>query len=186
MRAVQLHMWIRRPTWRSIDHQRLTWASINGRRARQTEEVSASAADISSATPANSEVQAPAGEDAEIAFTDVGVAERSKSVDSSAQSRDWRSILAAGWLLGAVCLSVVVWISYAATLRRIRCRAISVEQADLARVQSLAKELGLRRTPKIWLSPEVKAQLCAAHFVRSCCSMIASFTCCRATRPTLC
>ena len=130
----------------------------------QTEEVSASAADISSATPANSEVQAPAGEDAEIAFTDVGVAERSKSVDSSGQSRDWRAILAAGWLLGAVCLSVVVWISYAATLRRIRCRAISVEQADLARVQSLAKELGLRRTPKIWLSPEVKSPAVCGAF----------------------
>ena len=118
------------------------------------EQLRASAADISSATPANSEVQATSGEDAEVAFTNVGESER---FTASSQSWNWRSVLAFGWLLGAVCLSIVVWISYARALRRIRRRAIPVEQDDLARVQSLAKELGLRRTPRVWLSPEVKA-----------------------------
>ena len=144
--------------------QQSTPSDTNIDAVQPVEEVVASTVDIARATPANSEVQALAGEDAEIAFAEAGVAERSKSVDSSGQSRDWRATLAAGWLLGAVCLGVVVWISYAATLCRIRRRAISVEQVDFARVQSLAKELGLRRTPKIWLSPEVKTPAVCGAF----------------------
>lgn len=144
--------------------QQSTPSDTNIDAVQPVQEVTASAVDIARATPANPEVQALAGEDAEIAFTDVGVTERSKSVDSSGQSTDWRPILATGWLLGAVCLSVVVWVSYAGTLRRIRRRAIPVEQVDLARVQSLAKELGLRRTPKIWLSPEVKSPAVCGAF----------------------
>ncbi len=121
------------------------------------DEVVASELDIASLTPANPAARAPAGGDAEIAFRDVGETELSRSVASSQQTRDWWTILAAGWLLGAVCLGVVVWVSYASTLRRVRRRAISVDQVDLARVRSLAKEIGLRGPPQVWLSPEVKA-----------------------------
>ena len=120
-------------------------------------EVVASEVDIASLTPANPAARAPAGGDAEIAFRDVGETELSRTVASSQQTWDWWTILAAGWLLGAVCLGVVVWVSYASTLRRVRRWAISVDQVDLARVRSLAKEIGLRGPPQAWLSPEVKA-----------------------------
>lgn len=117
----------------------------------------ASEGDIASLTPANPAAKAPAGGDAEIAFRKVGEAELSGSMASSQQTWDWWTILAAGWLLGAVCLGVVVWGSYASTLRRIRRRAISVDEVDLARVRSLANEIGLHGPPQVWLSPEVKA-----------------------------
>lgn len=129
-------------------------SATNSGDASSVEAALATAADISGATQANFGMQSPAGEDAEIAFS--GVAEGDRS-EAASPSWNWQMILAAGWLLGAVGLFVVVWGSYVSTLRRIRRWVISVEQEDLARIQSLAKELGLRTMPEVWLSPKVNA-----------------------------
>ncbi|MEM1069467.1 MAG: M56 family metallopeptidase [Planctomycetota bacterium] len=75
------------------------------------------------------------------------------------QSFHWRSTLFAVWIAGAVCILAALLAGYVVTLRRIRKHAIPLSEsgAMIARVDTLAKQIGLRSRPRIRLSSAVKS-----------------------------
>ena len=72
------------------------------------------------------------------------------------RSWDWRALAVGAWLLGVALLGAIVPISYWLTLRRVRRHVMPVEPSNLAHVELLVRKLGLRRVPRVWLSPVVQ------------------------------
>ncbi len=61
------------------------------------------------------------------------------------------------WLLGAAGMIVICIISYALTLWRIKHNRVPVNDALLHEIAALARGIGLRRVPRVWMSSVVRS-----------------------------
>jgi len=68
----------------------------------------------------------------------------------------WSQIMRLAWLLGAAGMIVICLGSYALTLWRIKNKRVPVSDALLHEIAALAKGIGLRRVPRVWMSPVVR------------------------------
>ncbi len=69
----------------------------------------------------------------------------------------WSQIMLPAWLLGAAGMIVICLGSYALTLWRIKHNRVPVNDALLHEIAALAQGIGLRRVPRIWMSPVVRS-----------------------------
>jgi beta-lactamase regulating signal transducer with metallopeptidase domain len=69
----------------------------------------------------------------------------------------WSQIMLPAWLLGAAGMIVICLGSYALTLWRIKHNRVPVNDALLHEIAALARGLGLRRVPRVWMSPVVRS-----------------------------
>lgn len=69
----------------------------------------------------------------------------------------WIQIMRLAWLPGAAGMIVICLGSYALTLWRIKHNRVPVNDALLHEIAALARGLGLRRVPRVWMSPVVRS-----------------------------
>lgn len=67
----------------------------------------------------------------------------------------WREGLLTLWLAGVVGMLIFGLLSYLYTLRRIRRGCLTVSQRSQRELHEVCAEIGLRRMPRIWISPQV-------------------------------
>jgi beta-lactamase regulating signal transducer with metallopeptidase domain len=80
----------------------------------------------------------------------VGAAETPAPISRS-------QIMLPAWLLGAAGMIVICLGSYALTLWRIKHNRVPVKDALLHEIVALAQGIGLRREPRVWMSPVVRS-----------------------------
>jgi beta-lactamase regulating signal transducer with metallopeptidase domain len=85
-----------------------------------------------------------------VAPSAVGVAETPSPIS-------WSQIMLPAWLLGAAGMIVICIGSYALTLWRIKHNRVPVNDALLHEIAALARGIGLRRVPRVWMSPVVRS-----------------------------
>lgn len=88
--------------------------------------------------------------DLNVASSAVGAAETSAPIS-------WSQIMLPAWLLGAAGMIVISTGSYALTLWRIKHNCVPVNDALLHEITVLAQGIGLRRLPRVWMSPLVRS-----------------------------
>ncbi len=69
----------------------------------------------------------------------------------------WSQIRLPAWLLGAAGMIVICLGSYALTLLRIKHNRVPVNNALLNEIAALSQGIGLRRVPRVWMSPVVRS-----------------------------
>lgn len=85
-----------------------------------------------------------------VAPSAVGAAETSAPIS-------WSQIMLPAWLLGAVGMIVICLGSYALTLWRIKHNRVPVNDALRQEIAALTQGIGLRRMPRVWMSPVVRS-----------------------------
>ena len=69
----------------------------------------------------------------------------------------WSQIMLPAWLLGAAGMIAICIGSYALTLWRIKHNRVPVSDALRHEIAALARGIGLRRVPRVWMSPVVRS-----------------------------
>ena len=69
----------------------------------------------------------------------------------------WIQIMRLAWLPGAAGMIVICLGSYALTLWRIKHHRVPVSDALRQEIAALARGIGLRRVPRVWMSPVVRS-----------------------------
>jgi beta-lactamase regulating signal transducer with metallopeptidase domain len=85
-----------------------------------------------------------------VAPSAVGVAETPSPIS-------WSQIMLPAWLLGAAGMIVICIGSSALTLWRIKHNRVPVNDALLHEIAALVQGIGLRRVPRVWMSPVVRS-----------------------------
>jgi beta-lactamase regulating signal transducer with metallopeptidase domain len=73
------------------------------------------------------------------------------------QSIDWKRVWPAVWLAGCALMMIVLGVSHTRTLRRCGRTRLPVSDALQAEINRIAEQIGLRRAPLVWRSPEIQS-----------------------------
>ncbi len=97
----------------------------------------------------------------------------------------WLQMISLAWLIGAAGMVLLSVGAFMQTLSRIKRSQVPASAALLHEVTALARELGLRRTPRVWMASEIRSPaviglrhptlLLPAHFERTLTAMETRF-----------
>jgi beta-lactamase regulating signal transducer with metallopeptidase domain len=69
----------------------------------------------------------------------------------------WQQVISFAWLIGAAGMVLFSFAAFVRTLWRFKRSQVPVRDALLQEITALAREIGLRRVPRVWMSSEIRS-----------------------------